>query len=638
MNLKKITLSLLAGIVGAQMSGQLLSEDFTTGIPSTWTLINNDALTPAANVSYVNDAWVSTNASGAQAGYAISTSWYTPAGQADDWLITPALSIPTGSDYYLVWDAAAVDANYPDGYNVKVSTTGTSVTDFTTTLLSVPAENTSWTTRYVDLSGFAGQTINLAFQNNSNDMFLLFVDNIVVDTYSGNDVSAINHNVNSIIKTGQSTTISAQFENIGMPVASMDVYYQVGSGTPVMESTTPAMAPGGFYAHQFSTAWAPPADGNYTMKIWAANINGSADDDNTNDTLTVNIKAMTTPPARRVVIEEKTGTWCGWCPRGTVGMDYMFDNYHNGTALIAVHNGDPMVVTEYDSNIGQVAPGGYPGSAVDRVLGPDPGASSLEGAYNTRKDIAPGAIVDITGATYDKNTRALTVDVDATFLVGQNNADYRFVFVVAENNVTGTGSGFDQDNFYSGGGQGAMGGYENKPNPVPAADMKYHFVARTILPNFFGTAGSIPATLTDNQVVSETFSYTIPAGYDPVEMRAIVMVVNGSTNAVVNADAEYLKNLAAVSVKELISEGKVSVFPNPSSDNVNFEFELMEDAEVQVDLVNVMGQTVFSQDFGKLATGVNRNTIQVSNLTPGVYFANINIGGEVITTRVNVVK
>jgi hypothetical protein len=96
--------------------------------------------------------------------------------------------------------------------------------------------------------------------------------------------------------------------------------------------------------------------------------------------------------------------------------------------------------------------------------------------------------------------------------------------------------------------------------------------------------------------------------------------------------------LAAVSVKELISEGKVSVFPNPSSNVINFEFELLEDADVTLEVINMMGQTVITEDLGNLATGVNRNTINVSQLTPGVYFANMTIGEEVITTRINVVK
>ena len=81
--------------------------------------------------------------------------------------------------------------------------------------------------------------------------------------------------------------------------------------------------------------------------------------------------------------------------------------------------------------------------------------------------------------------------------------------VLTENNVTGTGSGYAQANYYSGGGQGNMGGYESELIRS-ASDMSYHFVARTIQPSFFGTQGSIPATITENQVVSETFIRFLP--------------------------------------------------------------------------------------------------------------------------------
>ena len=68
----------------------IFSEDFQQGIPATWTLINADGLTPSANVAYVTDAWIGredivVNASDS---VAISTSWYSPAGASDDWLIT----------------------------------------------------------------------------------------------------------------------------------------------------------------------------------------------------------------------------------------------------------------------------------------------------------------------------------------------------------------------------------------------------------------------------------------------------------------------------------------------------------------------------------------------------------------------
>ncbi len=55
------------------------------------------------------------------------------------------------------------------------------VADFTVQLYSTTAENSTWTSREVALGAYAGQTVRIAFVNNSNDMYVLLVDNIKVE-------------------------------------------------------------------------------------------------------------------------------------------------------------------------------------------------------------------------------------------------------------------------------------------------------------------------------------------------------------------------------------------------------------------------------------------------------------------------
>ncbi|MCX8055854.1 MAG: choice-of-anchor J domain-containing protein, partial [Ignavibacteria bacterium] len=43
---------------------------------------------------------------------ALSTSYYNPAGRADDWLISPKITI--GENAYLEWSAIAFSSSYPD--------------------------------------------------------------------------------------------------------------------------------------------------------------------------------------------------------------------------------------------------------------------------------------------------------------------------------------------------------------------------------------------------------------------------------------------------------------------------------------------------------------------------------------------
>ncbi len=189
----------------------LYSEDFdgiggptaggagTYSWPSNMLKRNVDNLTPAATVSYVNEAWerredFSFNVADS---CAFSTSWYTPAGTANDWMWTPLVAgINAGTT--LSWNAVTYDPSYPDGYEVRIMTSasgpptggpgviGNQITG-STQVFTIPAENTVWTPRTVSLAAFAGQSVYIGFRNNSTDEFLLLIDDIQVFAAVVND-------------------------------------------------------------------------------------------------------------------------------------------------------------------------------------------------------------------------------------------------------------------------------------------------------------------------------------------------------------------------------------------------------------------------------------------------------------------
>jgi hypothetical protein len=166
---------------------KILSEDFESNtFPADWFRFNVDNRTPDAQVSYVNNAWIVRDDFKFNSAdhVAFSTSWYSPAGAADDWMVTKALALPADAvSCKLAWNAVTYDPLYPDGYQVRVFTSqpvqATLVAD-STQLFSVGAENTAWTARSTDLSAYKGQSVYVAFRNNSNDKFLLQIDDIVV--------------------------------------------------------------------------------------------------------------------------------------------------------------------------------------------------------------------------------------------------------------------------------------------------------------------------------------------------------------------------------------------------------------------------------------------------------------------------
>lgn len=185
--------SFLGIATAAHAQTVVFSENFQSGMPANFTLFDMDGRTPAPSTAYITSAWVARPDflmpafTGDSA--AFSTSWYSPNGAADDWMITPAITLTSAS--VLRWQAAAYSADYPDGYEVRIFTAAptTATLASSTVLFSISAEIPSRTQRQISLAAYTGQTVYIAFRNTTNDGTLLLVDNIEVRTVPANDIA-----------------------------------------------------------------------------------------------------------------------------------------------------------------------------------------------------------------------------------------------------------------------------------------------------------------------------------------------------------------------------------------------------------------------------------------------------------------
>jgi len=98
----------------------------------------------------------------------------------DNWMFTPALVIPEGSNFTLTWYEKGQDASYAaEHYAVYIASSP--VVDNSLTAAYEGDATPNWVRRTVDLSNYAGQTIFVAFRHyNVTDMFLLDIDDIRV--------------------------------------------------------------------------------------------------------------------------------------------------------------------------------------------------------------------------------------------------------------------------------------------------------------------------------------------------------------------------------------------------------------------------------------------------------------------------
>ena len=378
----------------------------------------------------------------------------------------------------------------------------------------------------------------------------------------------------------------------------------------------------------------PLVAGNQVYTATVSNVNGGVDDVSTDDTLIGSINPVVPALGKMVVSEEGTGTWCQWCPRGAVFMDQFNSKYSQFWAGIAVHNGDPMTVTDYDAAFGALI-SGYPSALVDRGTDVDP--SGMTPDFLTRIQIAPKAFIT-NGATWDAISRTLNVSVKADFQSAADN-NYKLACVLTEDAVTGTGSGYNQSNSYSGGGNGVMGGFESLGNPVPAAQMVYDHVARAIAPSFNGYTNSFPATVNSGEQHTINFSFVLPTSWDENQIHIVGLLIDPQgridnagkatiNEAVANGFIEG-SNLGIVDYSKSELDTAVRVFPNPATSYTNVSLNLKTSSEVELSIIDLSSKVLMQRNYGIINGDINL-PINTNNISTGVYIVETSINGKKI--------
>ncbi|MCK5856475.1 MAG: choice-of-anchor J domain-containing protein [Bacteroidales bacterium] len=622
--MKKITLLLFAITLYA-FSGmaQTYFEDFNAGMPSDMTLIDNDSLTPYYTNWVVGTPWISYERAGTDS-LAMSTSYYSPSGQSDDWMITPSIAIATGD--FLVWEAMAWDATYSDGYDVKLSTTsGTDMSTFTTTLLSVAAEQTVWTGHSIDLSTYDGQTVYIAFINNSSDMFILSIDNIAVMSTQF-DVAPTA--VIVPVKIGLNLApfdVMGSVVNKGLTtITDYKLNYSVNGSATVSTVITPTAGFGTYGADDFAASWTPTAVGNYTIKVWVTDLNGTNVNPSATDTLSAQCEIVAQSVQRLPLYETFTSSTCGPCVAGNTNMDALFAANPNQWVCVKYQmswpgSGDPYYTAEggdrrtfygVNSVPRQEIDGGYDGNSSAVTQG------MFTSAYNTISMLDISAALNIYGMQ-----TSLTVDMNPSDDISGN---LKLFVAIAEGKTTG--------------------------NVGSNGETEFHWVMKKMMPDANGTT---LANFTNGTAVSKSLAYTFNGSY-----RLPADATNPIDNATEHSVEEFSDLIAVVWVQDVTTKEVLqsafssvtagmsdaeranlitAVYPNPAQDQVNINLNMEQSENVEVSIFNTVGQVVLSENHGSM-NGVNTLNIKLDNLSTGIYFVKIVVGDKVYTKPLQITK
>jgi thiol-disulfide isomerase/thioredoxin len=602
--------------------------------------------------------------------FAVSTSWLKPTGVTDAWLITPTIN-SIAANSVLMWDAMSPDATNLDGYEVYI-TTNTSTTavvgDFSAAnkVFTISAEKNTWQTRGVSLAAYAGQSIRVAFRNNSTDKYQLWIDDIIVKNITnGYDASTIINNTYKYSTVGISNIISATFKNSGFtPITSLQINYKVGSN-PTVTETQSLVSPLSYLDSKqlnFSVPYITSTPAYNSLKVWVTLINGFADQQTSNDTISGSLIISSSLPPKKVLVESFTGSWCGWCPDGQLKLaDVALTN--TNVVVASFHNDDNMSTVSGENLMTDYATV-FPSATIDQYLLPGNSEVAVErNNWNTyisqRQAMLVPASVSLTAINYNASTRVITASVSSSFLADVKG-DYRLNLYIKENNVFGAiadsllDNDWNQYSFLYNIPSSPYYQYGNYLNPTTfimgSNRYKHQYVIDTMLSGSYGVSGIIPlsgSTIGQTYTKPYTYTLTLPTGteyrYNEDNIYLIGVLtefdIDSKKRAVINvAEKKLTPSPEVVGIKEQPKKDVyLNIFPNPTTSVCYLNYDLTKESEVTVSVFNMLGELIYSEVSYKNAGNVSHE-LSINNLMQGNYSVEVLINGFKTVKKLTVIK
>lgn len=233
---------------------------------------------------------------------------------------------------------------------------------------------------------------------------------------------------------------------------------------------------------------------------------------------------------RNLVVEEGTGTWCGYCPAGIVFMETLKKEYPD-VIRIAVHKDDRMAAPSSGALLNLFH--NYPQIYVNRALKIMPseeedGISKFSSYY---KEITEGmAMTEVTDLSIEElSDNQMRIKAAARFAVDTDNADNRYGIAFS---LTEDGMGpYLQTNYYAGNRNGPMGGWERKGTAVP---MVYDEVLRVYAGGLEGFGEIFPAQIKAEQVY-EFETIVDCSDIDSENFFLTALIIDSPTREILNA-------------------------------------------------------------------------------------------------------
>lgn len=250
------------------------------------------------------------------------------------------------------------------------------------------------------------------------------------------------------------------------------------------------------------------------------------------------VNIMPYSPVHRPLVEEFTGLWCGWCPRGWLGMEMLGEKFGDDVVIICYHNGDGMAVT----NTYPVDFSGFPNAALNRrvILDPYYGTYDESFDFGISYDVE-NSMADLTMADIRVSARlegsSVAVTSSTSFMKDIEGGNFRVGYVLVCDGLSK--ASWTQANYYAGLGEEYKGTYleplTEMPSKIPG--ITFNDVAVDVS-GMNGVEGSLPSSIKTGEEYMHTYSFDIAGNAlvgDPADLVVTAFVIDMTTGTVVNA-------------------------------------------------------------------------------------------------------
>jgi hypothetical protein len=224
---------------------------------------------------------------------------------------------------------------------------------------------------------------------------------------------------------------------------------------------------------------------------------------------------------KHVLIEDYTGTWCGYCARVSYAIERVFadidpfDNQADRAIAVAIHSGnDPYNFTNILPLKNLISPNsalGLPQSRLNRTIVWEENEADHIAQVKNLSSNNCGLGIAMTSAIVDNN-----INLDVNIKFAENYSNVKLVVYVLENHLI-----YDQRNYTN---------YFNGQNPIPA--FEHNHVLRSSLTNLLGDALSGTIYGAETKI---SYSVPVPANVSNKDNLSFVAFVVDENNLVINA-------------------------------------------------------------------------------------------------------